>query len=117
MLGGIILSKNYEIPTNLLPVFSFAQIRFGQTEFPCVPCDTSYQLLFRSEGGIDLSLIIHPGFRGLKVLFEDKLYDAGFVNGEKFTVCFDNRKIIFTDILAYEGDKVYICNIIRALKL
>ena len=72
-------------------------------------------LVFRSSGQLELVLCIGGGRQ--YVLHENKLKPAGFkLLAEGIEICFDNRKIYFTQNIAYEGDKKYICTTYGLLK-
>jgi hypothetical protein len=100
----------------LFPFFLSAQvIRDKNLEIACHVCETDMHLLFKSNGGIELLLCINAGRP--YVLHEGKLKEAGFalVRGG-IEISFDGRKILFTESIAYEGDKKYICSTYGLLK-
>ena len=100
----------------LFPFFLSAQvIRDRTVEIPCPQCPMDLGLVFRSSGQLELVLCIGGGRQ--YVLHEGKLKPAGFkLLADGIEICFDNRKIYFTNNIAYEGDKRYICTTYGLLK-
>lgn len=100
----------------LFPILLSAQvIRDRTVEIPCPQCPQDLGLVFRSSGQLELVLCIGGGRQ--YVLHENKLKPAGFnLLAEGIEICFDNRKIYFTEGIAYEGDKRYICSTYGLLK-
>ena len=101
----------------LFPFFLSAQVIRGfDVEIPCPQCKTDLNLIFRSTGGIDLVLAIGGGRQYVQI--GDELKPAGFklmANG--IEICFDGRTIFFTQNVAYEGMKRYLCNTYGVLSL
>ena len=101
----------------LFPLFLSAQvIRDRNIEIPCPPCYKPMALLFRSSGGIDLVLCMDDGHPF--VFHKNKLKPAKFLfRCDGIEIEFDNRKIFFTQNIAYEGSKKYICDTYGKLSL
>ncbi len=71
--------------------------------------------MFRSSGQLELVLCIGGGRQ--YVLHENKLKPAGFkLLSDGIEICFDGRKIYFTQNIAYEDHKKYICTTYGLLK-
>jgi hypothetical protein len=100
----------------LFPIFLSAQvIRDRTVEIACPQCPMDLGLVFKSSGQLELVLCIGGGRQ--YVLHENKLKPAGFkLLADGIEICFDNRKIYFTQNVAYEGDKRYICSTYGLLK-
>ena len=100
----------------LFPFFLSAQvIRDRTVEIPCPQCPMDLGLVFRSSGQLELVLCIGGGRQ--YVLHENKLKPAGFkLLAEGVEICFDNRKIYFTNNIAYEDNKRYICSTYGSIK-
>lgn len=100
----------------LFPFFLSAQvIRDRTVEIACPQCPMDLGLVFKSSGQLELVLCIGGGRQ--YVLHENKLKPAGFkLLAEGIEICFDNRKIYFTQNVAYEGSKKYICSTYGLLK-
>ena len=101
----------------LFPFFLSAQVIRGfDAEIPCPQCKSDLNLIFRSTGGIDLVLAIGGGFA--YVLHEDKLKLGGFkLKANGIEVYFEGRTIFFTQNVAYEGMKRYLCSTYGVLSL
>mgnify|MGYP003525160367 FL=1 len=100
----------------LFPFFLSAQvIRDRTTEIACPQCPMDLGLVFKSSGQLELVLCIGGGKQ--YVLHENKLKPAGFkLLADGIEVCFDNRKIYFTQNVAYEDNKRYICSTYGLIK-
>ena len=100
----------------LFPFFLSAQsIRGFGVEIPCPQCKTDLSLIFRSTGGVDLILCRGDGLTW--VLHEGSLKPAGFrLTPNGIEVYFDERKIYFTNDIALEGNKRYICSTYGLIK-
>lgn len=73
-------------------------------------------LVFKSSGQLELILCIGGGRQ--YVLHENKLKPAGFkLLTDGIEICFDGRKIYFTQNVAYEGDKKYLCSTYGLIKM
>ena len=94
----------------LFPFFLSAQVIRGfDVEIPCPQCESDLNLIFRATGGIDLTLAIGGGRQ--YVLHDGQLELAGFkLLADGIEICFDGRKIFFTQNVAYEGSKKYLCS-------
>ena len=100
----------------LFPIFLSAQvIRDRTVEIQCPQCPQDLGLVFKSSGQLELILCVGGGYT--YVLHEEKLKLARFkLLADGIEICFDNRKIYFTQNIAYEGDKRYICTTYGLLK-
>jgi len=94
----------------LFPIFLHGQvISDSQVEIACPQCTQNMGLVFKSSGQINLILCVGGG--KIYVLHENKLKSAAFrLMPEGIEVYFDGRKIYFTQNIAYEDDKRYICS-------
>ena len=94
----------------LFPFFLSAQvIRDRTVEIQCPQCPQDLGLVFKSSGQLELILCVGGGYT--YVLHEEKLKLARFkLLAEGIEVNFDGREIYFTNNIAYEGDKRYICS-------
>jgi hypothetical protein len=101
----------------LFPIFLSAQVIKDRTvAIACPQCLMDFALVFESSGQLELVLCIGGGRQ--YVLHEGKLKPAGFkLLAEGIEICFDGRKIYFTEGVAYEGDKRYICITYGLLKM
>lgn len=101
----------------LFPLFLSAQvIRDRVVEIPCPRCKSDLNLIFRSTGGIDLVLAIGGGRQYVQI--GDELKPAGFkLRNDGIEICFDGRTIFFTQNVAYEGMKKYLCSTYGVLSL
>jgi hypothetical protein len=101
----------------LFPVFLSAQvIRDHTVEIPCPQCHMDMGLVFRSSGQLELMLCVGGG--RTYILHENKLKPAGFkllANG--IEIYFDSRTIFFTQNIAYECNRKYICSTYGLSKL
>ena len=100
----------------LFPIFLSAQvIRDRTVEIQCPQCPQDLGLVFKSSGQLELVLCIGGGRQ--YVLHENKLKPAGFkLLAEGIEVNFDGREIYFTNNIAYEGVKRYICSTYGLIK-
>lgn len=100
----------------LFPFFLSAQvIRDRNVEIPCPKCPMDLGLVFKSSGQLELVLCIGGGHQ--YVLHENKLKLASFkLLCDGIEIHFDDRKIFFTQNIAYENNKRYICSTYGLLK-